>query len=86
LREFLDLCGHHFNGLAIPRFKAIGFARRHGLHAFAKDRFCQNGGRRRAVTRHVAGLRRDFLQHLGAIFWRGSFNSIAFLNGCGARI
>src|SRR6266568_230181 len=72
--EFLDLFGSHFNRFfdaALHGHRVC--SRSHGLHALAEDRLCQNGGRRRAVTRHVAGLRCDFLHHLGAHILEGIF-------------
>jgi hypothetical protein len=51
----------------MPRLIAIGFAAgRHVLQALAEDRLRQHRRRRRAVTRQVARLRRDFLHHLRA--------------------
>ena len=41
-------------------------ARRHELQAFAINRFGQNGRRRGAVAGVVAGLARDFADHLRA--------------------
>ena len=67
LRKFLDLFDSHFDGpfdaaLHGHRVCAGGDC----LHALAEDGLCQHGRRRGAVTRHIAGLRCDFLHHLGA--------------------
>src|SRR4030095_5959199 len=43
----------------------------HGLHAFAEDGLGENGRGGGAVTGNVAGLRGDFLHHLGAHILEG---------------
>jgi hypothetical protein len=64
LREFFD-GGDHRLGDAALQIERIETCR-HILLAFAHDGQREYGGRRRAVTRGIAGFRRDFLHELRA--------------------
>ena len=67
LGDLLQLRDHAFHGLVdaalqVHRVHAGGDE----LHAFLHDGLGQHGGGRGAVTGHVRGLGRHFLDHLGA--------------------
>ena len=67
LGELLQMLDHGFNrrvDSASHRHRIS--ARRDELDAFAKDRFSENGGRGRAVTRDRIGLRGDLFDQLGS--------------------
>ncbi len=65
--QLLDVLDDLFDGLVDPLLDEDGVAAGgHVLDAFLVDGLGQDGGRGRAVARHVGGLGSDFLDQLGA--------------------